>query len=607
MGRACFTLPTPFELPHPVAGFCPRSRHHPETGILLPSKGHAPNPFGQPTQHQILSKFDGAVDTNFVDRNRSAYLIRNHYQVITGRALIKWDVNQTFWCQIASGFIAVNTPWVDVLQECGLHRVVDIVQHQTSDSFQTDDGEVALIYFQSNHGFGFRAVVIAMVASAVALGSSPAAACAADARASDAPTDALVASSRPISLAADGSIGGEGADWLVRRASAARFVLVGENHGVAEVPRITAGWFRRLTSLGFDHLAIETGTRTASKLEFLVRRDLDREEEDSGELEAFLGAYPGSIPFYGLREEAELLATVAAATAPGAFWGVDQEFILAPCFLLSELRVDGLDSRAAAIVDGWIEAEIAAHERLRSGGPRALYMVSRDDFEVEIVRAALGSLESEAADRARSVLEEIETSRAIYRHNFTGRVYENNRSRAEHAKRLFLEAYRRASKDKPGGAEPRVVVKMGSNHCGRGRNPLGVLDLGNLVSQLAVIEGTESFHLAIVAGGGRQNLWVPMRDEEAKSSPIRLPPGVEPFLVAARAATAASDAGASGDETERLAADTVPGMRIFDLRALRPEASTWADPGSAEYRWIFEYDGLLLIPEGSASRTIGGA
>lgn len=367
----------------------------------------------------------------------------------------------------------------------------------------------------------------------------------------------------------DGRLAGEGGARLVAEAQRAQFVVIGENHGVAEVPEVVAALFRRLRTVGYEYLAIETGPFTAERLESLAREENSREA-----FRKFFSTHPSSVPFYTTTEELALLETVTALTAPGSIWGIDQEFLLSPGFLLGEMKRDAATA-TIEILDELIDREKFALGRLfEHGDPSGTFMMAAKDRDLEALRS---SLEGSGSSRALQILDELEASRAIYTLNFRGRAYENNFIRAEHNKGLFIDAYDRATVTE--ASKPRVVIKMGGMHCGRGRNALDVLDIGNLTCQLATIERTSSLHLLIVSAGGTQNLYVPMRGEGSKRSPVQ----ANSTLMALRS--------------------TIEGesWRLVDLRPLRPRATGLS---AAERSLIFEYDFLFLIPEGRAATTL---
>ena len=59
----------------------------------------------------------------------------------------------------------------------------------------------------------------------------------------------------------DGALAGPGADWLARESADAQFVLIGEEHNIAQIPPFTTALFELLQARhGFEYFAI--GRRT---------------------------------------------------------------------------------------------------------------------------------------------------------------------------------------------------------------------------------------------------------------------------------------------------------------------------------------------------------
>jgi len=99
---------------------------------------------------------------------------------------------------------------------------------------------------------------------------------------------------------------GSGWDWLVREAKAARFTLIGEEHGVAETAQFSAALWLALRGSGYGRMAIELSPPIAEFVETAARRDGLKGIED-------LLKTPGLFTFYNLREEAKFLADVIKA------------------------------------------------------------------------------------------------------------------------------------------------------------------------------------------------------------------------------------------------------------------------------------------------------
>src|SRR5688500_8093422 len=66
---------------------------------------------------------------------------------------------------------------------------------------------------------------------------------------------------------------GRGWDWLVREARAARFTLIGEEHGVAETAQLSAALFNALRGSGYSRMAIELSPVIAQDIEAAARRN----------------------------------------------------------------------------------------------------------------------------------------------------------------------------------------------------------------------------------------------------------------------------------------------------------------------------------------------
>ena len=103
----------------------------------------------------------------------------------------------------------------------------------------------------------------------------------------------------PLTLQA-GELQGAGADSLWSEARRSRFVMVGEDHGFAEVPRFCAALFRGLHRNGYRHVAIEVGPVSANVISRLAR-----EREPLAAFRRFDSAHPWGLPFLFWQEEAE--------------------------------------------------------------------------------------------------------------------------------------------------------------------------------------------------------------------------------------------------------------------------------------------------------------
>src|SRR5918995_4475666 len=76
-----------------------------------------------------------------------------------------------------------------------------------------------------------------------------------------------------LSLTMSGSPAGRGWDWLVQQARAARFTLIGEEHGVAETAQFAAALSKALRPSGYSRFAIELSPPIAQDIEAAARRN----------------------------------------------------------------------------------------------------------------------------------------------------------------------------------------------------------------------------------------------------------------------------------------------------------------------------------------------
>ncbi|HEX2203093.1 MAG TPA: hypothetical protein VHG91_07335, partial [Longimicrobium sp.] len=279
---------------------------------------------------------------------------------------------------------------------------------------------------------------------------------------------------------------GEGARLLLEAGRASQFFLVGEEHGVAQVPRLTSALYRALAPDGYGYLAVETGDALAAGLARAAR-----EPEPAKALERFVNEHWPGAPFYTLREEAALIADVAGAG--GTVWGLDYD-ILADRYLLRRLEetapTPGARAAAAAVrarADSMLSAALAAQN------PSALFMFASADTALAALRRAYAPAPGSEAERALALMDETLRINQLW---VAGRGYESNAARAAWLKAQFVRHYREAAS--AGASPPRVILKFGANHLMRGRNLTSTYDLGSLLPELAAFNGTASFGVMVV-------------------------------------------------------------------------------------------------------------
>jgi len=376
---------------------------------------------------------------------------------------------------------------------------------------------------------------------------------------------AQAARANRMRLAWDGRrFSGPGWDFLAREASAAQFLLLGEDHFIAEIPRLAGQLYR---DGGYQRASIEISPPSAGMIDAALR--------DGGleGLTRWQREHPTGVAFYNLRTEAEFLADVRAAT-PGrgpVIWGTDYE-MGADRALISRLK-QVAPAPARAAVQAMQDASLASWRHYGATGDfLSIFPFGGDPQLVRAVRATWPAPDEEA----RLILDTLETTLVVNGHYRAERYYLSNQTRADFQRASFLRHWRR---ERTAGARPKVLLKYGWNHVVRGLSYTYNFDLGSLVSELAEIEGGRAFRVLAIGGpGARQGVFNPA---EWKA----VPTAVESFDKHAMTPVA-------GQHFET-------GFTVIDLRPLRLLPASKADPRMI--RIVHGFDALVVLPGATAN------
>ena len=398
--------------------------------------------------------------------------------------------------------------------------------------------------------------------------------------AQESPFDARLVKNRYALTLSGSGLGGSALPVLETALGNAQFVLIGEDHGIAQIPAIVRGFCDQLMPAGFNTMAVEVGPLAARNLESWVRDPGGR-----GQLAAFEEKYPANIAFYNWSEEFDLLSH-CAAQATGSFhlWGLDQELMGASGWILTKILEQKPGPNATRKAQQLLEKNNDAYRTAaKSGNPEELFMLSASEDELNGLRDAL---QKEGNANSQALFDSLLESRQIYQKNMSGQGAESNRQRSLLMKHNFVADYRQAGTN--GAAAPKVLFKFGAWHMFKGINPLLNNDLGNYVAELADGQGKSSVRILILgvngdqlrfAGIGRPAAPAPLNLAEDKDSDfLYLKPMFENLLQ--------------------------EGFTLFDLRGFRPGFRSLGPVDREMERLIFGYDFLVLIPHPAASHPL---
>ncbi len=389
---------------------------------------------------------------------------------------------------------------------------------------------------------------------------------------------AIKQATSPLGLV-DGRLAGPGAAVLSAALADAQFVMLGEDHGIAQIPAFASALCRELGPRGFRRLALEVGGSVAPELErFAAAAD------GVAQATAFARAFPETIAFYDWEEEMAMLQACAQAAGALEIWGLDQELMGATALVLRNILATRPGPAARMAIERLAsDAAAARAEAAKTGDYGKLFLLSAPPEALGAARAALAR---DASPAAQAMFADLLESRAIYQGQSSATPWLSNRQRARLMKARFTQRLTAAvTRDR---ALPKVLLKAGAWHLYRGANPLRSSEIGALVSELAEGHQVAAVNIAVLG----------VRGQQLQVTGVGRPP-----------AAAALDLAQGKDTSFRFlaplfAAQVAASWTLFDLRALRPSFQKYGKLDPELERLIFGYDFVVLIPDPRAAHAL---
>ncbi len=367
---------------------------------------------------------------------------------------------------------------------------------------------------------------------------------------------------------------GDGADLILNAADENHFFLIGEYHGIADVPQFTAELLRKIKPKGYNHFITETGPYTAGILE-------NYHDNFTQNISDHLAKYPLSFPFYTWQEEAEVLKVLMDENRnfSASIWGLDQEFAASYRMFFQWLYDTATTEESKAVAKEYSDlAQSAFTQSFEQKNPAASIMGRLSPIDFDKLEKAFQGQEAGI-----DLIAELRETTTIYQLWFQGGGYESNERRASLMKKHFDAYYSQVSDD----PDAKVLGKMGANHFYKGRSPLNILDIGNHIHEVALQDGKSSFHLFILPVRGTSNSWNPFTQLESdKKKPFdTLKDGGKVNLTAIIQAS-------SDDHYSVI--DMQPIRKLLFDRKLKIE-------DKKQKKMIWSYDAILVMPEVTAA------
>jgi hypothetical protein len=369
-----------------------------------------------------------------------------------------------------------------------------------------------------------------------------------------------------------GLFSGPAWDWLLEQGRAAHFFLLGEEHGIAENPKLAARLFAALVPSGYSKVAVEISPPMAREIDSALTRG------GLAGLRRMFASRASNTAFFGMREEAEWLAAARAALPGGRpfLWGVDYE-AFADRHLIGLLAAKRKPAAAAAALARLEQESSSSWARFDATGDyKFMYTFGGDPALVRAVRSAWPRADPDSAE----ILDTLERTFEINRLWVGKRAWESNERRAAHLRSNFLRHWRSVRK-----ADPRIFLKLGASHLMRGRNTTGTYDLGTLVPELAEIEGRKAFSLLVLPGPGTEIAGFDPRTfgvTPRKVEGAEYMKGLQPIVAAAH-----PDA-----------------FTLFDMHPLRPLVGRAQGADSHLADFVHGFDAILIMSGSTPSAAL---
>jgi len=378
----------------------------------------------------------------------------------------------------------------------------------------------------------------------------------------------------------EGKLAGPGGDVLRAAMANAQFVLLGEDHGIQQIPAFSSGVCAELGSRGFHIMTIETGTYVTPEIEKFVRV-----ADGAKRLAAFDKKYVGSIAFYDFREEFEMLADCQKAAGPEGItlWGIDQELMGASGFLMEKILTTNPGPAAKVAIEALLkENDDDLAVAMKSGSPMEVFMMKAKQEPLDEARDLL---RKEGNAEAQQLFEALLVSREIYQKNMTGSFYSSNRQRAQLMKKNFVAQLGPAmTKSGP----PKVLFKFGGWHMYRGMNPIHSSEIGNLANEFAEAHNMKTVSILILGVKGQQLRFSGI-GKPFKPAPLEL----------------MKDKNSEFYFMAPFISNSVENQwTLFDLRALRSKLGSFGKLDPEIERLTFGMDFVVLIPDPRPSHQI---
>ncbi|WP_135392648.1 hypothetical protein [Hymenobacter metallicola] len=359
---------------------------------------------------------------------------------------------------------------------------------------------------------------------------------------------------------------GPGWDRLQQDLQQSPLVLLGEDHGMAQIPTFAAAVARELKPALY-----------IAEIDQYQAQDLSRLAAQPGLPTAFNRQHPMGLTFYSWAEEFELARALRAQRVP--IIGIDQVSLMATGSLFERMAAQAQGKAAKAYLQSRV-APYQAQDRRALVEGTSHYSIYQRPASLDSLRA----ITSQESPAVQQMVRDFVLSSTIYT-LYATQGLKSHQMRINLMKRNLLESLR--PYDKPGQPLPKMLFKFGAAHTARGMSLTGgVFDIGSLALNLADAHDQKSLHIFIIGKQGTKS--GPTNPDDLSKSVMSYSNDKNPMLQPFTAATPASGP-----------------WQVFDLRPLRRALlNDKLQVSRHALALVLQgYDYLVIIPETTASRA----
>lgn len=356
---------------------------------------------------------------------------------------------------------------------------------------------------------------------------------------------------------------GPGWDKLQQDVRQSQLVLLGEDHGTAQIPVFATALARELKPVVY-----------VAEIDKYQAQDLSQLATQPGLPTAFQKEHPMGLSFYSWAEEFELARYLRSQHA--AVLGIDQVSLVSTgrFFTMLASKVKSASTKA------YLVKRAAAYQ----AQDRAKMSKGTANFSIYQRPAALDSLRSltrTEGPEVQQMVQDFAASSGIYQLNQQGDP-RSHQLRIDLMKRNLLQGL--AAYQQPGQPLPTMLFKFGAVHVSRGVSLNGgVYDVGNLALNLADAHDQKSLHIYIMGQRGTRVQGFNPDDFSKNVAAYSNADDLKPFAASAGSAA----------------------WQVFDLRPLRRALRRdQLKVASHDIEvTLMGYDYLIIIPETTASHN----